>query len=422
MSIFVYNKLMKNNEKIFRREKYLAKIRPFYDAFDIIKVITGVRRCGKSTIMKMIMDELIESGVENEAVKYINLDSLDYRNIKTSNNLEQLIAKIISTDKNYYLLIDEIQNVQDFESVINAFREMGNVSIFVTGSNSYLLSGELITKLTGRYLEFEIYTLTFDEYLEMKKQMNLATDSDIHKELISYLTQGGFPRAVFFNDNEAARTYVEGIVSEIFEKDIAQRVRVNNKKTFQIVQNFIINNYASPMSIRSIHEALLKAGNNISRSTIARYIEILENAKIIYECDRFDMKSKKSLSGEKKFYLADLAFYYARNADTRPNIGPSLENLVYIFLKSKNYSVSVGRIGRCECDFIVRTPKSNYAYIQVCYMLADDAIVEREFRPLQRIQDNYGKYVISCDSYNFSQQGIRHINFNDLFCGKIDLE
>ena len=207
--------------KLFRREKYLSRIRSFYRDFDIIKVITGVRRCGKSSILQIISEELIENGINEKNIIYINLDKKGYRSIRTADELEKIIDDLAKEIKgNKYLFIDEIQNVKDFEILINGYREEGDYSIFITGSNSYLLSGELVTKLTGRYLEFEIYTLSFDEYLEMKNYYKMPIDQNLSLELEKYINEGGFPRTLFFETLQDKRTYVEGIVNEIFIKDV----------------------------------------------------------------------------------------------------------------------------------------------------------------------------------------------------------
>lgn len=262
-----------------------------------------------------------------------------------------MIENKIKKDGLNYLFIDEVQNVTGFEDVVNGFRTDGNFSIFITGSNSYLLSGELATKLTGRYLEFELFTLSFDEYLQFKQFFGKPVDPNMAVEFNHYIVEGGFPRTITIDDEAARRTYVTGVISEIFEKDIRRRVKIKDVASFETVRNFIINNFGATMSINSLTEALNKNGINITRPTVTRYVKTLADAKILYECSRFDMKSKKSLSGEKKYYLADLGFYFSQNTDNRINYGPVLENIVYLYARSFDYAVSVGRNGRLECDF-----------------------------------------------------------------------
>lgn len=399
---------------LFKREKYLQKIRPFYQAEDIIKVITGVRRCGKSSLMEVIACEIKQGGVAEDNIIYIDLDKRENRKVKTPDQLEKLIEENVKNSGTNYLFIDEVQNVIGFEEVINGFRSDGNFSIFITGSNSYLLSGELVTKLTGRYLEFELFTLSFEEYEQMKQFYGKAIDHNMNVELNHYILEGGFPRTIQIDDIIAKRTYVTGVVNEIFEKDIKRKVKIKDKATFENVKNFVINNFGATLSIKSLTEALQKNGIAITRATVAKYIKSLGEAKILYECERFDMKSKKSLSGEKKYYLADLSFYFALNTDNRINFGPILENIVYIYSRSMNYSVSVGRIGKLECDFIMRNMENDYSYVQVAYtILQSEETENREYKPLERISDNYPKYVATTDYSLQKRNGIKHINLMD---------
>ncbi len=403
--------------QLFKRENYLSKIRGFYHATDIIKVLSGVRRCGKSTLMQIIADELIEQGISKENICFINLDKREYRNIKTSDQLDSLIASLNTTKGIKYLFIDEIQNVKGFEEVINSIREENDYSIFITGSNSYLLSGELVTKLTGRYIEFEIFTLTFEEYINMKKYYNMNVNSNLIIELNNYINEGGFPRTLFFDSIEDKRTYVLETVKEIFEKDIYKRVKIKNRDTFDLVKNYIINNYGATTSINNIVKGLLQGGNAIKDITVSKYIKTLVDAKILYECDRFDMKSKKYLKGEKKYYLSDISFSFLSNPDSRINYGPVLENIVFVYSKSKDYSVSIGRIGKLECDFILKNKKLDYSYVQVSYTIANSKETEeREYKSLELIKDNYPKYLITTDYLLQKRNGIKHVNLMDFIC------
>ena len=381
--------------KLFRRENYLKKIRGFYHDTGIIKVITGVRRCGKSCLMETIAEELKESDISPANIIYLNLDKRGYRGIKTPDQLDALIEEKSIADGVKYLFIDEVQNVDGFEEVINGFREEDDYSIFITGSNSYLLSGELATKLTGRYLEFELYTLSFEEYLEMKKFLGKTVLPDLTSEFDNYILEGGFPKALQYEGADK-QAYIKGVIDEIFKKDIKKRVKIREVSVFEIVQRYIINNYGATMSLTNILDDLHKTGCPIKRETLNRYIKILEEAKIIYPCYRFDLKSRKSISGEQKYYLADLGFYFALNTDKRINYGPALENIVYIYAKSKGYEVSVGRIGKLECDFILSKDNFDFAYVQVCMTIMNDINTEdREYKPLESIRDNYPKYLLT---------------------------
>ena len=398
----------------FPRENYLKRIRDFYHASDIIKVITGVRRCGKSCLMETIAGELKKSGIPEENILYFDLDSREYNKIVRADQLEQLIQGGQAVQGIKYLFIDEVQNVDGFEIVLNGFRGTGEWSIFITGSNSYLLSGELMTKLTGRYIEFEMFPLTFEEYEGMKKYYGREIAADRQEELQNYILEGGFPRAVLLDTMAAKRRYVQSVVDEIYEKDIRRRLKIRNKRTFETVQKYVINNFGATTSLKSLKRAIEQAGTPISEVTIARYIRALLDAKIIYECQRFDMKSKKSLSGEKKYYLADLSFYFVQNTDNRINYGPVLENVTYVYARSHDYSVSVGRIGKLECDFILRDNEMHYSYVQVSYTIALSKETEdRAYKPLEAIKDNCPKYVATLDPLLQQRNGIMHINLVD---------
>jgi predicted AAA+ superfamily ATPase len=395
----------------FKRENYLRKIRGFYDDDDIIKVITGVRRCGKSSLMETIANEIRDKGVPETNIIYIDLDKRGNRNIKTADALEEIIDGYVTETGLKYLFIDEIQNVEGFEELINGYRTDGGWSIFITGSNSYLLSGELVTKLTGRYLEFEMFPLTFEEYEKMKQFYGKPVDPQLPVELVNYIQESGFPKTIFIDDLADKQKYVQGVINEIFEKDIRKRVKIRKKETFEIVRRYIINNFGATTSINNICESLNNSGLNIGKATISRYIKALVDAKILYECDRFDMKSKRSLSGEKKYYLSDLGFFFASNTDNRINYGPTLENMLYIYACAHDCSVSIGKIGKLECDFIIRNREMDYSYVQVAYTIALSKETEdREYRALEMIKDNYPKYVMTTDYLLQNRNGIKHVN------------
>lgn len=397
--------------KLYRRENYLKKIRGFYHETDLIKVITGIRRCGKSCLMQTIVEELKETGIPDENIIYLNLDKRGYKSIKTPDQLEAIIDQLCTAEGVKYLFIDEIQNVTNFEEVVNAFREEDEYSIFITGSNSYLLSGELVTKLTGRYLEFEMYPLTFDEYLGMKAFLKLPVQSDTAIEFENYIMEGGFPKALSLSNLSDKRTYVKGVITEIFEKDIRKRVKIRNVSVFNTVQTYIINNFGATTSLTNILADLRKNGSDITRETLNRYIQILIDAKILYKCERFDLKSRRSISGEQKYYIADLSFYFATNTDNRINYGPVLENIVYIYAKAKGFAISVGRIGKLECDFIMRNETMQYSYVQVAMTILSSRNTEdREYRPLEAIRDNYPKYVVTRNDLIQQRNGIIHVN------------
>ena len=410
------------SEVYYPREKYLSRIRGFYHESEIIKVITGVRRCGKSSIMKMVISELIEQGISENDILYFNLDRRPYIGITKPEQLDDLIERNYRQDTVQYLFIDEIQNVKNFETVINSWREEGNLSIFLTGSNSYLLSGELATRLTGRYLEFNILPLTLDEFVGIKRFFGKDVPSDSQELLSAYIYEGGFPYTARLDLLYDKRTYVQGLIEEIYKKDIQKRIRIRNRTVFDAVMKYMISNFGATTSIQNIVDDLAKNGIRTKADTVNRYIEALVSAKIIMPCERFDMKSRKSLKGEKKYYLSDFSFYYAMRTDNRINYGPALENIVFNYAVSKDYKVSVGRIGKLECDFILRDKSLSYSYIQVAYtILASRDTEDREYRSLESITgDNYPRYVVTTDKLLQNRNGITHINLTDFIIEEKD--
>ena len=402
--------------RYFKRESYLEKIRGFYHDDGMIKVITGVRRCGKSCLMRTIEEELREFGVPAERIAFFDLERYGFRSVKTADQLERLIEPLLEVEGLKYLFIDEVQNVRGFEEVVNEFRAEGGFSIFITGSNSYLLSGELSTKLTGRYVEFEMQTLSFREYCDMKRFLGMSINPNPAAELDEYILAGGFPKALDYAELADKRAYARSVIQEIFEKDIKRRVKIRNVSVFNTVRDYVINNFGATTSLSNILSDLkAKQGVRMNRETLNRYLQVLEDAKIISKCTRFDMKSRKSLSGEQKYYLADLSFYFALNTDNRINYGPVLENVVYRYARSLGYEVSVGRIGKLECDFILRGRDMGYSYVQVAMTIMESEKTEdREYRPLEQIRDNYPKFVITRADPIQRRNGIIHENVTDL--------
>ena len=401
-------------EKLYKREDNLSKIRGFYDD-TMIKVITGIRRCGKSYLLKTVIEELKEKGIKDKDIINIELDRKEYKDIKTPSELEKIIDSMIKDKDFKYLIIDEVENVEGFETLINSYRETENYSIFLTGSNSYLLSGELATKLTGRYIEIEMLPLNFYEYVDMKRFLGKEVNNNIYREFEEFIRDGGFPGSLKYDNYEDKLLYTKNVIEQIFEKDIKNHKKIKDKDLFEVIQKYIINNFGSLISIGNIYDYLTKIEKiNIDRRTIKNYIEILENAKIIYPCELFDIKSKKVLNGEKKYYLADLSIYFALNTDNRINYGPVLENVLFSYLKSKNYKLSVGKIGNLECDFIARKGNDEYFYIQVTKNIDDKKTEEREYKPFYEIKEMYPRYLFVADLiFQKNIDGINNVNIVD---------
>ena len=409
-------------DKLYKRELYLNKIRGFYSDAETIKVITGIRRCGKSSLLETIVEELKENGIEEKNIIEINLDKRPYKNVKNPEQLDKLIASLISDDDFKYIFIDEIQNVIGFEETIESYRSEKNYSIFLTGSNSYLLSGELVTKLTGRKIEIEMLPLNFYEYIDMKKFLNIQAKDSIYEEFEQYIREGGFPGALNYNNEQDRKLYVQNILDDIFIKDIKANQKIKNSEIFKNIQRYIINNFGSMISASSIQKYYNSINISLDIRTIEKYIKILSDAKIIYPCNTFDIKSKISLSGEKKYYLADLSIYFLYNTDNRINYGPVLENILHNYLISKGYSLSVGKIGKLEVDFIARYQNDNYFYIQVSKNIDDDKTAEREYRPFYDIKDMYPRYLFLLDLIiKDNIDGIKNVNIAKFIANNQDL-
>ena len=409
-------------EKLYKRELYLSKIRGFYNDPETIKVITGISRCGKSSLRETIIEELKESGIKEKNIIEIKLDKRPNKNIKTAEQLDKLIETYINDNDFKYIFLDEIQNVNGFEEVIESYRNEKNYSIFITGSNSYLLSGKLITKLTGRKIEIEMLPLNFYEYIDMKRFLNIEEKDSIYEEFNEYIREGGFPGALNYSNEQDRKLYVRNILDDIFIKDIKANQKIKNSETFQNIQRYIINNFGSMISATSIQKYYNSINISIDIRTIEKYISLLCDAKIIYPCNTFDIKSKISLSGEKKYYLADLSIYFLYNTDNRFNYGPILENILHNYLISKGYNLSVGKIGKLEVDFIARYQNDNYFYIQVSKNIDNEKTAEREYRPFYEIKDMYPRYLFLLDLIiKDNIDGIKNVNIAKFIANNQDL-
>ena len=391
------------------RERYLTKIRPFYDQ-DLIKVIMGIRRCGKSVLLLQIIDELKEKGIPESQIIYINFENEDYNFIKNDIDLHNYIKEKIINEEKYYLFFDEIQNIKDWEKAINSFKASKNVSIFITGSNSDLLSGELATHLAGRYVSFKLYPLTFSEVCKLK---NLNEKKDIEDAFDDYITWGGMPQRFVLTDEMQTRTYLSDVYDSIVLKDIIARFGIKDIDLFNRIVEYIVTTPSKNFSAESLSKYFANKDNReVSKVTLYNYLEYMTKAMLINKADRYDIRGKRILSGKYKYYLTDLGIGQVKNIGKRQQLGAYLENIVYNELISRGYDVKVGNLEKGEVDFIAIRFKEKI-YIQVAYILADDSVIDREFGVYKEIQDNYPKYVLTMDKHDFSQNGIIHKNVID---------
>lgn len=395
------------------REKYLSKIRPFYD-LDLIKVIIGIRRCGKSTILTQIIDEIKSSGISEEQIIYLNFESKRYSNIQNDDDLYSYIKEKMNKKIKYYLFFDEIQLIDKWERAVNSFKSdyKDNVSIFITGSNSDLLSGELATHLTGRYVSFNIYPFTFNEVCYLKNIHN-KDKYELVKDFDDYLIWGGFPQRFSLNTEEQYRTYLTDIYNSIVMKDIVERFSIKDIDLFNRIVEYIVTTPSQTFSAESLVKYFnIYDDRGLAKNTLYNYLEYMSKAMLINKVYRYDIRGKRILSGKYKYYLTDLGIGQVMNTSKKPQMGAYLENIVYNELISRGYDVKVGIQEKSEVDFIA-TKDGKKEYYQVCYMLSDDNVVNREFGAYKYLEDNYPKYVLSKDTVDMSQDGIIHKNIID---------
>ena len=388
-----------------KRDLYLTQIIPLIDN-ELIKVITGIRRCGKSYMLGLIKDELINWGIDENNIILINFESAKYRNVSNARELDLLIESILENiEGKVYLFFDEIQNVDGWEKSINACRFDWDCDIYITGSNSKLLSGELATHLTGRYFEIKMYPFSFNEFLDYKQ---MSPSDELFNEYVKY---GGFPQVLGLNDDKLK--YLHDLFNSILYNDLISRYQIRDVNLLERIIVFLMDNVGKTFSAKSISDYLKQEENvKIAPKTIYNYIDYFINSILIKKVQRENVEGKEILKIHEKYYITDHGFNQVFNGRNITNVSRTIENIVYVELLRNGYDVTVGKIGNFEIDFIAKKHKKKI-YIQVTYSLASDETVEREFKPLLKIKDNYPKYVISADKFDFSQEGIIHQNLID---------
>lgn len=398
---------------MLKRELYIEKIKPFIDK-DIIKVLTGIRRSGKSVMLKLIMEELKQNGIDEKQFININFENLINRELTTADKLHEYILKKASEiKKKCYIFLDEIQEVKDWEKCINSLRvnDGYDFDIYITGSNAKLLSGELSTYLAGRYVEFVIYPFSFKEFLETLK--SIQQDVSTREAFQKYVKFGGMP--FLYNlafEEEASLQYLKDIYSSIILKDITQRNKIRDTDLLERVISYLIMNVGNNFSATSISKFFKSENRKVSVETILNYIKAAEESFLIYRVSRDDLIGKKVLNVNEKYYIADHGMREAILGSNQRDINQIFENIIYLELLRKGYNVRVGKIDNLEVDFVC-TKGNEKIYVQVAYLLALAETIEREFTSLEKINDNYPKYVISMDEFDMSRNGIIHINIID---------
>ena len=387
-----------------KRENYLARIRKFYH-MDLIKVITGIRRCGKSVLLQQIMEELKEEGIPKEQIVYINFEDYDFSFIRTGDIFYEYMKKQIVTDKKYYLFFDEIQVVPEFERVINSLRMKYGASIFITGSNGKLLSGELATFLSGRTVSFSIYPFTFREMCQILN----TNKEDREAALLDYLVWGGLPQRFMMTDEEQTKTFLRDVYDTIVLRDIVQRAGIKDIELFNRILEYLVCNPSQTFSITSIINYFLSIDRKVSKETIYNYLEHIVASLVMTKATRYDIRGKRILTKMDKYFLTDMGLGRIRNSGFKLEMGALLENVVYNELLVRGYEVYVGKTRTGEIDFIAVKGQQK-EYYQVAYYLYDEAVIEREFGAFKEVGDNFPKYVLSMDKMDFSRDGIIHKN------------
>lgn len=374
------------------RQRYLNMLKIYRDV-PLVKILAGIRRCGKSTILEMLRDDLLKSGIAADHIISMRYTSEDYDDGMTDKDMYQGIKERMTGDGRYYLLLDEVQEIAGWEKAVNSLLENADTDIYVTGSNSKLMASEISTYLTGRYVSIPVYTLSFSEYLEFKK-----SDSRPQKELLNeYLRMGGFPIVALGNfDERSSYQIVEGIYNSVINNDITKRHHVTNFDLFNRVVKYIVENVGKTFSANAIAKFLKSEGRSLSVEAVYNYLNWLEKAFVIYRCQRYDLQGKSVLKTQEKFYLADASLKYCMMGFNPKSLAAMLENIVYFELRRRGYEVYIGKNETKEIDFVA-VRRDERIYVQVCRSLPEES--DRETANLLEIKDHYPKYVVTLDEF-----------------------
>lgn len=390
---------------MIERKEYLEKLKKWKDK-DLIKVITGIRRCGKSTLFDIYIDYLKSIGIEDNHIISVNLENPD-NEFDTYKELYKYVKEQIKDKKQYYVFLDEVQKVSDFQKAVDGLYIMKNVDVYITGSNAYLLSGELATLLTGRYIEIKMYPLSFKEYLNYYKK-----DVD-EKMYLNYINRSSFPYALKLEEESEIDDYLDALYNTIIVKDIGLRKKMADTTMLRTVARFMFNNIGNCLSIKKIADTLTSDGRSISVHTVESYLESLVESYVFNKVSRFDIKGKQYLQSGEKYYATDVTMRYALLGRRNIDVGHILENIVYLELIRRGYKVYIGKAGEKEIDFVAEN-KEGFTYFQVAYTTREKATLERELTPLQDINDHYPKYILTMDIDPIADyDGIKKVNVLD---------
>lgn len=400
---------------IIERKEYLNKLITWKDK-QLIKIVTGVRRCGKSVLLKMYQDYLKNNGVKESQIVTINFEDLDYEELTNYKKLDNYLKEKLIPNKMTYIFLDEIQNVDQFPKVLDSFYIKDNVDIYVTGSNAHMLSSEIATMISGRYIQIEMLPLSFKEYMESTGNMN-----DRGIKYTEYLQNSSFPYALQLkNQPDEIRDYLEGIYNTIVVKDIVHRKNITDTMMLKNILKFVFDNIGNPLSSKKISDTMTSLGRKINSRTVEKYLEAFSESYIIYPAKRYNIKGKEYLKSLEKYYIVDIGMRYMLLGSKMMDTGHILENVVYLELLRRGYDVYVGKIDNYEVNFVAQNHKGTI-YYQVALIVRDEKTLQRELRPLQAIRDHYPKVILTMDEDSKIQyDGIRRINARDWLLGLTD--
>ncbi|MES2458099.1 MAG: ATP-binding protein [Bacteroidota bacterium] len=397
---------------MIKRDSYFSQLLSFIDKPQI-KILTGIRRSGKSSFLMLLRNELLSRGVTEDRIIYLNLESMQYSDLDDAKKLYSFIKQKIKTQQKHYILLDEIQEVQDWEKAVNSFLVDFDTDIYLTGSNSHLLSSELATYLAGRYIEIPVYTLSFSEYLQFKKHYS-SQNQDKKTAFLSYLQLGGFPVIHTTNySKDTAYKVIYDIYSSVILRDTVQRYKIRDVELLERVVKYVFDNIGNSFSGKNVADYFKSQQRKLDINTVYNYLNYLEGAFIVYRIPRYDLKGKEILKTQEKFFVSDTSLIYSVMGYRDRMIAGILENIVMLELKRRGYSVYIGKLDDKEIDFIAEK-SGNKVYVQVTYKMESENTVSREFEPLIAIKDHYPKYVVSMDDiWKESISGIKHIHIID---------
>lgn len=390
------------------RETYIEQLKKWRDK-QVIKVVTGIRRCGKSTTFDLFIEEVKQTGVQPEQIIKINLEDLRYDNLSEYHRLYAYVSEHLVPDKKMYIFLDEIQNCPQFERAVDSLFIQPNTDVYITGSNAFMLSGELATLLSGRYVTIDMQPLSFAEYYSCHK------DEGKENAFQNYIKYGGFPYITYLdNDEPSIRTYLEGIYNTILLKDVASREKISDISILERIVKVLASSIGSPISIKKIADTLTSTGRKISLNTVEKYVRALTDSYIFYKADRYDVKGRQYLKTMGKYYIADTGLKQILTAESTSDLGHMLENIVYLELKRRHAKVNIGKVDEYEVDFVADTG-NEITYYQVSATVLDANTKERELRVLQKIKDNHPKILLTLDviGAGSNYDGIKQYNLID---------